>query len=278
MIQIRLMTVADLPFGLHLSRQAGWNQTEADWRGFVNFQPDGCFMAEWERNAAGTTTTSIFGPVAWIAMVLVEESLRGRGIGKALLGHALEFLEQRGVTTVRLDATPLGQPLYERLGFVAQYRLARHEGTLRPAPKVSGTEIAKRDEWEELFALDHQITDTDRRSLLHLCFSEHPEAVCLVRQHGRPTGFLTSRPGMRAIQIGPCIASPDAGRLLFADPWHRFAGQRVCVDIPIPNQTATHLAQAQGLSVQRHLTRMCRGMRVCERLDYLWASSGPEKG
>jgi GNAT superfamily N-acetyltransferase len=278
MIRIRPMTLADIPFGLCLSRQAGWNQTEVHWQRLVDFQEDGCFVGERQGKPVATTTTSIFGPVAWIAMVLVEESLRGRGIGKALLEHALEFLAQRGITTVRLDATPLGQPLYERLGFVQQYGLARHEGILRPAPDVAGVEPATPDQWPALIALDHKITATHRRRLLDQRFTEQPEAVRLVRQSGQPIGFLTSRPGARAIQIGPCIASPDAGRLLFADAWHRHAGQRVFVDIPLLNEAATTLTQAQGLTVQRHLTRMCRGIPVCERLDFLWASSGPEKG
>ena len=45
MIRLRLMTGDDVPAGLALSRQAGWNQTEADWRRALALQPDGCFVA-----------------------------------------------------------------------------------------------------------------------------------------------------------------------------------------------------------------------------------------
>src|SRR5947209_4090213 len=124
------MSESDLALGLQLSGRAGWNQVAADWRRLLELQPDGCFVAEWQGRPAGTAMTSVFGPVAWVAMVLVEESLRGRGIGKALMHRALEFLDTHGVRTVRLDATPLGRPLYERLGFVPQFTLARYEGTL----------------------------------------------------------------------------------------------------------------------------------------------------
>jgi hypothetical protein len=41
MIRVRRLTAADLPAGLALSRQAGWNQTEADWRRCLDLQPDG---------------------------------------------------------------------------------------------------------------------------------------------------------------------------------------------------------------------------------------------
>jgi GNAT superfamily N-acetyltransferase len=275
---IRLMTAADLPPGLRLSRQAGWNQIEADWQRFLDLQPDGCFVAEWDGTVVGTTVTSIFGPVAWVAMVLVEESLRGRGIGKALLNHALSFLDRRQVPTIRLDATPLGRPLYERLGFTEQFQLARYEGTLSPTPAAAEVQSAAPDQWAALAALDEAVTRTDRRRVLFRLFAEQPESVRLVRNGNRLDGFLAARPGRRAVQIGPCIASPQAGSLLFADAWQCFAGQLVFLDIPVANEAATRLAEAQGLTVQRHLTRMCRGAPLCERIEWLWAGSGPEKG
>jgi hypothetical protein len=278
MIHVRPMTPADLPFGLRLSSCAGWNQTEADWQRFLFLQPDGCFLAEQDNTPAGTTTTCILGEVAWIAMVLVDESLRGRGIGTALLHHALAFLDSRQVPTIRLDATPLGQPLYERLGFVEQFRLARYVGTLPPAPPAAGSEDTPSPQWEALAALDEEVTGADRRRLLLRLFTEQPASVRQVRLGDRPAGYLASRPGRRAIQIGPCIAAPEVGPLLFAEAWQRHGGQPVYLDVPVPNLAATQLAEARGLTVQRYLTRMCRGQQRGERVGWLWASSGPEKG
>ncbi len=128
MIHLRLMVPRDVPLGMRLKEQAGWNQTEADWQRCLMLQPDGCFVAERDGVAVGTVTTCIFGPIAWIAMVLVDAAVRGQGIGRTLLDHALAFLDSRDVSTVRLDATPLGRPLYEKRGFVEEYTLTRFEG------------------------------------------------------------------------------------------------------------------------------------------------------
>ncbi len=126
MIKIRRMTIDDLPLGLGLSRQAGWNQTELDWQRFISMEPEGCFVAELDGSSVGTTTTCVFGhQVAWIAMVLVDKNVRGRGIGTTLLKHVLDYLSARKIETVRLDATPAGRPIYEKLGFVPEYELAR---------------------------------------------------------------------------------------------------------------------------------------------------------
>lgn len=278
MIQIRPMTEADLPFSLGLSLNAGWNQNEADWRRCLDLQPDGCFVAEWDGIPAGTTTISIFGDVAWVAMVLVEERLRGRGIGMALMRHALAFVDEQHVTSVRLDATPLGQPLYEKLGFAQEFRLARYDGILSAAPAVEGVEAAIPEQWHALAALDEAVTGTNRRALLFRLFAERPESVRVTREGANPTGFMASRAGTRAVHLGPCIAAPDASPLLFLDAWGRYAGQRVFVDIPVLNTAATRAAEAQGLTVQRYLTRMCRGAPPGGRPDWLWAGFGPEKG
>jgi GNAT superfamily N-acetyltransferase len=136
-LQIRAMTAGDIAVGMRLKHQAGWNQLDADWLRFLAMQPDGCFVAELDGVPVGTTVAVVFysipgrtGPVAWIAMVLVDPGHRNRGIGTALMEHALKFLDARKVPSIRLDATPLGQPIYEKLGFIPQFVLARHERTL----------------------------------------------------------------------------------------------------------------------------------------------------
>src|SRR5579884_3061580 len=101
MIAIRPMTAADLPLGMRLKDRAGWNQAEADWRRYLRLGRDGCFVAELDGTPVGTAVAFVFGPVAWVAMVLVDEAVRGRGVGTALVRHALAFLDGRSVRSVR---------------------------------------------------------------------------------------------------------------------------------------------------------------------------------
>jgi ribosomal protein S18 acetylase RimI-like enzyme len=278
MIRIRPMTAADLPFGLHLSEAAGWNQTEGDWQRFLDLQPDGCFVAECDGFAVGTTTTCIFGSVAWIAMVLVEESARGRGFGTELMRHALRFLDGRGIATVRLDARPMAQTIYERLGFVEQYRIAHYEGTIPHAPEVAGIESVPIEWWDALIELDERLTRTHRFRLLLRLFVDYTQNLRFIHLGPHVGGYLTSRPGKKTIRLGPCIAAASAGPLLLADAWHRYSGQLVSLDVPLANLAAKQWVESHGLTVQHTLTRMCRGVQVCEQVESLWLSSGPEKG
>ena len=80
------------------------------------------------------------------------------------------------------------------------------------------------------------------------------------------------------MQVGPCIATAETGPALLRDARQHCSDQRVYVDIPTGNTAAAALAKAQGLTAQRTLVRMCRGPAPAERVEMLWASSGPEKG
>ncbi len=278
-IQIRVMKIEDREFGLRLSRQARWNQTEADWLRFMHFEPEGCFVAELDGYTVGTTTTCVFGNVAWIAMVLVDVNARGRGIGTRLLRYALDYLEDRRVLTIRLDATPAGRPVYEKLGFMAEYELARYEGVSPqyPASQQIVTELAP-EAYRDVVEFDKKETGTDRGKMLVRLFGEFPQGLRIVRRQSTVEGYATIRPGANAIQVGPCVAATDAGAPLLSDAFTRCRGKMVFVDVPTGNADAVRFVEAAGLMIQRSFTRMCRGKRVDDNITALWASSGPEKG
>ena len=278
MISIRAMTIADVPLGLKLTRQAGWNQLEADWARFPNMQPDGCFVGQLGGRPVGTTVTCILGSVAWIAMVLVDLDARRKGVATALLQHALRFLDGHGVRTIRLDATAAGQPVYTRLGFVPEYGLTRYQGVAPHLPAQPGVTQATADDYTEIFAFDGRLTATAREKMLSPLFTESPHGVGIVRADGQPEGYVSTRGGANATQIGPCIAMDRAGSALLTDALNRCAGHPVFIDVPHDNIAATAIVQAAGLKAQRDFMRMCRGERIHDRPQAIWASSGPEKG
>jgi GNAT superfamily N-acetyltransferase len=278
-IQIRTMTRRDLPLGVRLTRQAGWNQTASDWRRFLHLEPAGCWVALWDGQPAGTAVTSVFDSIAWIAMILVDRKLRGRGIGTRLVEQALAYLEGRRAASIRLDATPLGRPIYEKLGFSPQYELARWEGVGRHVlchPRVAP--IAP-GELPAVIEFDRRIAGTHRPKLLEYLHRHNPRRTCVFRDGEQLVGYATCREGARAVQIGPAAAlEPEAGRALADAMLQSSPGHPVYVDIPCDNGPATRWAEDQGFTVQRHFTRMGRGPMVADLPGSIWASSGPEAG
>lgn len=66
------------------------------------------------------TFSSPMGTHAWIEDVVVDENMRGRGIGEALTRLALQRARQQGAKNVNLTSRPAraaANRLYQRLGF-----------------------------------------------------------------------------------------------------------------------------------------------------------------
>jgi len=107
------------PFG-----QGGWQQRKvmaiAD---DCRLQPDGVFVAE---DANGqvigyvTTRLNSLSLVGWIPNLAVDPTAQGKGLGRALLEHAIDFFRRSGMQVAKietLDQNPIGQNLYPSLGF-----------------------------------------------------------------------------------------------------------------------------------------------------------------
>lgn len=264
-IQVRLMTEADLPFADQVRAFAGWNQTSDDWRLFLEWHPDGCFVGEWDGVPAGTATTICYGTaLAWIGMVLVHPEHRRRGVGRALLDHCLAFLRERRVRSVKLDATPLGKTLYDQLGFRDEWTLARWEIASAPALSQPDTDAAVRplddDDWGQLLALDDAVFGLPRHRVLRgLGRHAHRAMVCTDRQ-GNVNGFGFLRPGARAMYVGPVAASnAEAGLGLMRALLARARGSPVYCNIPDQNQRALDFIQQVGFTKQRPFVRMFLG-------------------
>jgi len=67
------------------------------------------------------TYKTVTGTKFWIEDVVVDEAHRGKGAGKALMLHAIDFAESMGAKTIDLTSRPFriaANKLYRQLGFV----------------------------------------------------------------------------------------------------------------------------------------------------------------
>ena len=292
--QLRTMTAADISAGMRLKEIAGWNQTKEDWERFLQADPEGCFVAEWNGQVAGTVTSITYeNRFAWIGMVLVDPQLRGKGIGTALLLKAIEHLDSRKVPCVKLDATPQGKPIYARLGFRAEYEIERHSltkeamrpNTIAEADGAStGTNLcATRDASEQIGALlemDREVFGADRSALLRSLAGCAPELVTVTHAGGAVKGFALGRKGSLADHLGPWAACDGfAAREVLEGFLLRSQRQLVFVDAVTDNHWAPALLAAKGFQFSRNLTRMYRGENAHPgRPHFLCAILGPEFG
>lgn len=246
-VLIRLLRPEDIPQAMRLKEAAGWNQTEEDWLNLIELEPEGCFALETDGRLVSTTTVTRYGQdLAWIGMVLTDPEYRGRGFARRLMEHALAWLREKQVRWIKLDATDMGRPLYQRLGFEDEAIVERWAAPPRaPLAAPAGTFPFELDA-----SLDREAFGADRRAVLERL--ARWEAVSLPG-----CAYAMGRPGSKAFYFGPCVSrSPEAARRLLECFLARHAGETVFWDLLPANRAAVELARAYGFEPRRRLVRM----------------------
>ncbi len=88
---------------------------------YMDKEPDGCLVAESNGRVVGDVFCHIWGKVGWFGPVEVLPTHQNSGIGKRLIGSAMEFMERRGCSVIGLETMPetvKNVSLYAGLGCV----------------------------------------------------------------------------------------------------------------------------------------------------------------
>lgn len=264
-----------------LVREAGWNQTEADWRIFLEL---GTVYAVRDKGRVIATAAVLpyGGRFAWISMVLIAGYYRRQGLGTRLVQHCVRNLTGKGLVPV-LDATPAGRDVYLGLGFRDSFgyrRLLLSGGKIVPSLANGITVEAISDSsWHELCAYDSAIFGADRGKVLARLRGRLPEAEFCVWRGGHIVGFLMGRMGRRAAQLGPLVAeSCEIACALLAQALETVSAPVYIDFVDDKPLTARFLATA-GFAPERPLTRMLyRRSDAFQDVAQSYAVIGPEFG
>jgi hypothetical protein len=199
-------------------------------------------------------------------MMLVDPEWRGQGIGARLLEAAMGAVPP-GIP-IRLDATPLGRPLYRRYGFEDEVRLTRHvaepsrpnlDRTADPASRhvrrLSPADLPA------LIAQDDRVFGAHRRVLLEWALHGAGQyAHVLDTEAGAQYCF--GRPGRLFDQIGPVVATDDqAARGLVSVSLLAAEAKAIVVDAFDRHTGFSDWLRSRGFSASRPLFRMRRPAR-----------------
>jgi predicted N-acetyltransferase YhbS len=260
-IVIRKMNKGDIPSGLQLSMAENWNQTEHDWEFLLKGPKNICLLAEQDGKIVGTTTAiNYVNQVSWIGMVLVDQEYRGMGISKQLLVQTLEMLSK--CSSIKLDATPAGQPVYKKIGFNDEYTIKRMTRLPGEAKKFVPVEKYKpvplqTEHLEEATKMDKEVFGTDRGMLVKELARKSPELSWVITKNDGILGFCLGRPGSRYTQIGPvCALNNQAAMALISAAFKDLENRPVVVDIPEAKVDLIEWLESQGFIGQRSFTRM----------------------
>jgi GNAT acetyltransferase-like protein len=182
----------------------------------------------------------------------------------------------------RLDATPAGEVLYRRLGFVAEYGLTRWflDGKRSDKRPAMGVRPLTPIDWPAILAMDARAFGASRTTLLQRFVDEAPDYAWVAEHDGRLEGYLLGRHGRLREHFGPLIADSAeiAGRLLDAC----LAAHPQCsvyLDAPDGQRSWSALLVEHGFAVERPFLRMYRGrLTTPGQSSHVYAIAGPEFG
>ena len=253
-IQIVDFTSDHLEAAVSLSVSVGWPHQRKDWAMLLDLSHG--VVACTEDRIVGTAFRTDFGAdQSCINMVIVDQNLRGTGVGYALTSAALHPDDNRAH---RLVATRLGKPLYQKLGFTVAGHVLQMMGTVGSVPLAQSISDATHGDLRLVRALDTQAFGGDRTGLINWLFEHSQIAVTRTDEH--ISGYAALRRFGPGYVIGPVVANTlEAAQNLILYLLHRVPRHIVRIDIQEESGLAPWLENLGLMTVDRP-TVMTRGL------------------
>jgi GNAT superfamily N-acetyltransferase len=227
---IRRLVADDLKACAELAVDRAWWPERAKWALLIDASEGYAIDAPDGNGLAGTVVLTRWGTDrAAVGMVLTAARYGGRGLGRALMEHALHVAGEG--TNLWLHATGSGRPLYEKLGFQPVRRSIAYRGYFRAGPRAgwrrkeragaAGSSMAVRVATEAdlpaILTLDRAAYGADRERILSRLPGFADRMVVLEASHGI-AGYAAAWRTEPFMVAGPVIAPDDEGaKLLITD-------------------------------------------------------------
>lgn len=280
-ISFREFGPEDITFGMQLKHTANWNQVPEDWELLLRLNTGHHLIAEYDQHPAGTlTAVSYQKRFRWIGMLLVAPAYRKKGVGTALMEAALRNTDTG--PAIRLDATPAGKLLYDKLGFQVERELYRMERTpqLLKQQTSYACEPIQPSDLAQIVAFDSPVFGANREIILADLLQRSPQYAWCIRKGEEVVGYCLGRMGSHHVQIGPLVANDRAvARALLLQILHQTPHQAVILDTFTASTVWMDMLIQLRFNRKRPLTRMVKGTLDYPGLPHRqFAIAGPELG
>ncbi|MBF0554906.1 MAG: GNAT family N-acetyltransferase [Nitrospirae bacterium] len=253
---IRNMSRDEVGIAIAWASAEGWNPGDYDSAAFYEADNNGFSLGIVDNEPIGCISAVSYGEgFGFIGFYIVRPDFRGRGYGRRLWRHAINYMGERNVG---LDGVLAQQDNYKKSGFTLAYRNIRFEGISGNFKIPSNIVSLLAVPFETVVAYDDRLFPASRPHFLNLWINE-PAHICLaVLDNERLAGFGVIRPCQKGFKIGPLFAdNPEFAENLFCSlishvPNHKY----VYLDTPEVNTEAVGLAEKYGMASVFETARM----------------------
>jgi len=284
-MSIRVFKDADIGFAHEMVTAEQWNDRKEDIKRMLDYEQEGCFIAETNDERVGHVFSVGYGKLGWIGLLIVRAEYRRDGVGTMLMKKAIEYLLSRGVETAKLEAVPEITDLYRKMGFVEKCDSLRFVGKSRKTISAQDGRIPsmKNKMLADIARLDSQYFGADRSKVVSRLFQKYPEYCFVSRSGSTIDGYVMCRKADAGYKLGPLVCDPTnprmAKKLLVICMSTLEQDKGVYIGVPAPNKAAIKVLMELGFEQYSKIIRMRRGKETAND-DVRGASAigGPMEG
>jgi hypothetical protein len=237
----------------------GWTHPVEQTQVNITWGGDGSFCLAFGEQIVGTAIALKYSPrLAWVGLVISDPDYQRRGFARRLMNQVMIHLSD--VDSVMLDASVMGYPLYDTMGYQTLYKINAYSGT------------------PQLFEVDHSIrpmTDSDLPAIIaadaEVVGVARPQVMKWLFETG--SGYVATHEG---VIIGYTFVKTHLDTLRLAgwnarDPitaenllklGSNLAAQggfTYRLNVPEPNDQSRVIMDRHNMTIERYVTRMVYG-------------------
>lgn len=253
-IEIKTLQKQDIQ-KLSALQPEGWNDIRDVFSRFIDYDFFYSVKAVYENQIIGIGEIIFNQNSAWIGNVIVDKNLRNQGLGTFITEYLSQVIASKNKTTQLLLATPIGLPVYEKLGFkhLSDYVFLNRKTKEKPLIfKTANENIIPFDSrfLTQIFALDKLAMGEDRSEILR-----HFTAEALLFVDRKLQGFYLPNLGDGLI----IATNHEAGFALLKIKW---TTKSELLILPSENLEIINFAKRHGFESYRNAAKMSIGATI----------------
>lgn len=283
-MEIRKLKKEEISEVKRLCESAHWPYTLRDIERLYRLEPRGWFCATVNGQYVGQAMGLRIESLGCIGIVIVHQDFRRQKIATALTQASLDYLKENGIKTIKLDATPEGYGIYEKINFIPEFSVlhyVREPQQVTTSPEeVSGIESLKVAEIEWIGEFDKKYFGVNRSAVLKALRKDSEGFI--LKEGKKVRGYAMVKPMdyENGYWLGPWVAeSLSSAESLLKHVLKHFPNKELRLGALKANQGAQDLLARYGFKMDFEITRMRFGPKLKkEDPTGIYAEAGHEKG
>lgn len=250
-IEIFPLQKQDVPQITHLQPD-GWNDIREVFYKFIDHDFFYPIKAIFNGRIIGLGEVIFTKNTAWIGNIIVENSFRNQGLGTYLTQFLSNHIIAKNIPSQLLLATPMGKPVYDKLGFIhdSDYVFMKRDTHQEPLKlDVNRKAIQPYDSgfYKQVVALDELAMGENREAILH----HFTEDAMLFVEHDVQGFFLP--------HLGDGLIVAKNNHIGFELLKFKWTHHGETITLPAQNHETIRFAESFGFKPYRYAARMILG-------------------